>query len=189
MFTSPSAVRAALALQKLRTRRGQLWCAVGTGTALALRRAGIARVESPHRMDSEGLLDLQVLADVRGIDIGLVTAPGGRDRIATSLLQRGARILRADVYLRIPAALSASALARLRALRRRPWLALSSGQALLQILAQLPVPARERLLRARVAAASERLAALARDAGFENIRVAASARPRDLIAAMAGTTG
>ena len=189
VFTSPSAVRAALALQPLRIRRGQLWCAVGDGTALALRRAGIARVESPRRMDSEGLLDLPVLAHVRGTGVGLVTAPGGRDRIAAGLLRRGARILRADVYARIPIAPSAAAQARLRALRRRPWLALSSGQALHQILAQLPATARERLLRARVAAASDRLAALAREAGFEDIRVAASARPRDLIAAMAGATG
>ncbi len=189
VFTSPSAVRAALALRPLRTRRGQLWCAVGDGTALALRRAGIARVEAPRRMDSEGLLDLPVLTDVRGTDIGLITAPGGRDRIAAGLLGRGARILRADVYARVPVAPSTAALARLRALRRRPWLALSSGQALHQILAQLPAAACDRLLRARVAAASTRLAALAREAGFDDIRVAASARPRDLIAAMAGTTG
>jgi uroporphyrinogen-III synthase len=187
VFTSPSAVRAALALRPLRTRRGQRWCAVGDGTALALRRAGIARVESPRQMDSEGLLDLPVLTDVRGSDIGLVTAPGGRDRIAAGLLGRGARILRADVYVRVPVAPSTAALARLRALRRPPWLALSSGQALLQVLAQLPGPARECLLRARVAAASERLATLAREAGFEDIRIAASARPHDLIAAMTGT--
>ena len=189
VFTSPSAVRAALALQPLRTRRGQLWCAVGEGTALALRRAGIARVEAPRRMDSEGLLDLPMLTVVRGTDIGLITAPGGRDRIAAGLLGRGARILRADVYVRAPVAPSTAALARLRALRRRPWLALSSGQALHQVLAQLPAAACDRLLRARVAAASDRLAALAREAGFDDIRVAASARPRDLIAAMAGTTG
>lgn len=189
VFTSPSAVRAALALQPLRSRRGQVWCAVGAGTAQALRRAGIAHVESPRRMDSEGLLDLPVLAHVRGTGVGLVTAPGGRDRIAAGLLRRGARILRADVYARVPVAPSAAAQARLRALRRRPWLALSSGQALHQILAQLPATACDRLLRARVAAASDRLAALAREAGFADIRVAASARPRDLIAAMAGPNG
>jgi hypothetical protein len=39
-----------------------------------------------------------------------------------------------------------------------------------------------------VAAASDRLAALAQVAGFEDIHLAASARPRDLIAAMAGAT-
>ncbi|HEX5662303.1 MAG TPA: uroporphyrinogen-III synthase, partial [Xanthomonadaceae bacterium] len=138
---------------------------------------------------SDLLLDLPMLTVVRGTDIGLITAPGGRDRIATGLLGRGARILRADVYTRVPVAPSAAAQARLRALRRRPWLALSSGQALHQVLAQLPAAACDRLLRARVAAASDRLAALAREAGFDDIRVAASARPRDLIAAMAGTTG
>jgi uroporphyrinogen-III synthase len=188
VFTSPSAVRAALALQPLCARDGQRWCAVGAGTAAALRRAGIAHVESPRRMDSEGLLDLPALAHVRGAGVGLVTAPGGRDRIAAGLLRRGARILRADVYTRVPIAPSVAAQARLRAVRRRPWLALSSAQALHQILAQLPATARDRLLRARVAAASDRLAALAQEAGFEDIHLAASARPRDLIAAMAGTT-
>ena len=189
VFTSPSAVRAALALQPLRARDGQRWCAVGAGTAAALQRAGIAHVESPRRMDSEGLLDLPALAHVRGTGVGLVTAPGGRDRIAAGLRRRGARILRADVYTRVLVAPSAVAQARLRAVRRRPWLALSSAQALHQILAQLPATARDRLLRARVAAASDRLAALAQEAGFEDIHLAASALPRDLIAAMVGATG
>ncbi|HWI23975.1 MAG TPA: hypothetical protein VNS59_03520 [Lysobacter sp.] len=39
------------------------------------------------------------------------------------------------------------------------------------------------LAHARVLAASERLAALAREHGFTDIRVARSAQPRDLIAA------
>src|SRR5687768_10120406 len=37
LFTSPSAVRAAQALQRLRPRRGQHWFAVGAGSAAALR--------------------------------------------------------------------------------------------------------------------------------------------------------
>ena len=61
--TSPAAVRAAHALQPLRRRRGQAWFAVGSGTAAALRRAGIADVVAPTRMDSEGLLALPGLRD------------------------------------------------------------------------------------------------------------------------------
>lgn len=184
VFTSPSAVQAAGALQPLRARPGQRWYAVGAGTADALRRLGIADVESPQRMDSEGLLGLPSLVVAMDGDVGLVTAPGGRELIASGLARRGARVLRADVYARLPVAPAASAIARLEALPGRPWLALSSGQALQQVLAALPAPARASLLRARVAAASERLAALAREVGFEDIVVAASARPRDLIAAM-----
>lgn len=184
VFTSPSAVHAAHALQPLRGRSGQHWYAVGTGTARALRRHGIADAESPERMDSEGLLGLPSLAAIAGDEVGLVTAPGGRDLIAAGLGRRGARIVRADVYLRVPVVPAARAIARMRALPGRPWLALSSGEALRHVLAALSASDRKRLLRARVAAASPRLAARAREAGFDEVVVATSARPRDLVAAM-----
>lgn len=184
VFTSPNAVRAALALQPLRARRGQAWLAVGEGTAAALRRAGIAAPVAPARMDSEGLLDLPLLQDVDGMRVGLVAAPGGRNRIAPSLQARGAKLLRADVYARIAVAPRADAIERLRTLRA-PWLLLSSGEALEHLLAALPADAARRLRRARVVAASPRLAALARRHGFAVAATAASARPRDLLDAAA----
>lgn len=185
VFTSPAAVRAAMKIVPLRARRGQRWFAVGAGTARALRRAGIAEVAAPARMDSDGLLALPGLREVRGRDVGLVTAPGGRDRIAPALQRRGARLLRADVYARVPTTPSPAAVARLRSLRQRPWLALSSGEALQRILLVLPDDALRVLRRARVVAASQRLAELAHAAGFRDVVVAASALPRDLVAAMA----
>lgn len=187
VFTSPAAVRAALALQALRPRRGSAWIAVGAGTATALHRAGVAQVQAPQRMDSEGLLALPALAAVRGLDIGLVTAPGGRGVIATTLRRRGARVLRADVYERAPIAPMPRALAALRALDAPPWLALSSGEAFGHLIEALPADALARLRQARVVAASERLAALARGHGFTVAAVAGSARPRALLAAAAST--
>jgi uroporphyrinogen-III synthase len=65
VFTSPAAVRAAEALQPLQLRDGQVYYAVGGGTARTLRRAGIAQVEAPARMDSEGLLALPGLRKSR----------------------------------------------------------------------------------------------------------------------------
>ena len=188
--TSPAAVRAASALHALRKRRGQAWCAVGSGTATALRRAGIDDVVAPSRMDSEGLLALDELRGVRGRSIGLLTAPGGRGVIAPTLRKRGAKVLRADVYRRVEVALSPVALARLRALRTKPWLALGSGEALQLALTRLPADLAGKLRKADVAAASERLAQAARDAGFRGrVVTAASARPRDLVAAMTGAIG
>jgi len=184
VFTSPMAARAAAALQPLRARRGQAWFAVGAGTAAALRRAGIDTVASPARMDSEGLLALPGLRELHGTAVGLITAPGGRERIETGLRRRGAQVLRADVYARVPMPPSPRSVAALRGLRGRPWLALSSNGALSRLLAALPDDARRILLRARVAAASARLATVARHAGFEDVVVAASARPADLVAAM-----
>lgn len=183
VFTSPNAVRAALRLQRLRRRRGQQFCAVGEGTARALRRAGIDVVAAPERMDSEGLLALPALAAVRGVEVGLVTAPGGRGRIAEGLRARGARLLRADVYARAPAPLPPRALAMLRTRPGRLLLALSSVEALQQAWDAAPADVRAVLAGARVLAGSERLAALARDLGFGDVRIARSARPRDLLAA------
>ncbi|GAA5002623.1 uroporphyrinogen-III synthase [Pseudoluteimonas lycopersici] len=188
--TSPAAVRATAALQALKRKRGQRWCAVGAGTAAALRRAGIDAVVSPSRMDSEGLLALAELQSLHGRGVGLLTAPGGRNVIAPTLRKRGAHVLRADVYRRVEIPFSSASLSRFRALRAKPWLALGSGEALQQALTRLPADLADKLRAADVAAASERLAQAAREFGFQGrIAVAASARPRDLVAAMAAAIG
>jgi len=189
VFTSPAAVRTATQLQSLRARDGQQWFAVGAGTAAALRRAGIAAVIAPTRMDSDGLLALPGLQDVRGRDIGLVTAAGGRELIAPTLRGRGARVLRANVYARIATRPSPRAIKDLRALPAQAWLMLSSGAALEQLLATLPADAIAALRSAHVAAASDRLALLAQSHGFRHIVTAASAMPRDLVDAAAHASG
>lgn len=188
VFTSPMAVRAAQRLQCLAATTGQRFLAVGAGSAAALKRAGIAAVTAPERMDSEGLLALPALQDVQRLRVGLVTAPGGRDRIEPALRARGATVLRAEVYVRQPVAPAPRALAALRALQAPAWLAVSSGEALERTLAAVPSAALRVLRRARVVAASERLAALARGHGFDVAGVAASARPGDLVAAMASAS-
>jgi len=184
VFTSPPAVAAAHALQPLVARGEQTWLAVGAGTARALARAGIADVQSPGRMDSEGLLALPALRNVAGRSVGLVTAPGGRGVIADALHDAGARVCRADVYVRVPTPPSQTRIAQLMALPG-PWvLPLSSGEALLRTLDALPQAAIDRLRRARVVAASARLEALARHAGFDDVVRAGDARPSSLLAAL-----
>lgn len=180
--TSPAAVRAAAALATLRRRRGQAFCAVGSATAGALRRAGIDTVHAPERMDSEGLLALDVLQSVRGLDIGLLTAPGGRDHIAPTLRARGATVHRADVYARELLAPSPRALAALRTFDGPLLLPVSSGEALLTTLAAVPDDVAARLRGARILAASERLAALAQGAGCHDVRIADGPRPAQLLA-------
>ncbi|TXH69323.1 MAG: uroporphyrinogen-III synthase [Lysobacteraceae bacterium] len=183
IVTSPAAARAAARLTPLRPRRGQSWCAIGHGTAQALRRAGIARVEVPDRMDSEGLLALPGLREVRGTSVGLLTAPGGRDQIAPALRRRGAELLRADVYERVPLRLSTTMIARLRA-SPDPWLLpVSSGEALQRVLAQAPPDLARRLRDARVLAASARIAEIARACGCRDVRIAPGPAPRQLLAA------
>jgi uroporphyrinogen-III synthase len=189
LFTSPAAARAAAAIRRLRGSSGQSWLAVGAGTAAALRRAGVDEVSAPQRMDSEGLLALPALQDLQGRSVGMVTAPGGRGVIAPTLAARGARVLRAEVYARVPVAPSPLALARLRALEPPVYLALSSGEALQRIMGTLPPELAARLHGARVVAASARLGHLAGEAGFAHVRVASDARPAALLAAAAAWHG
>lgn len=185
IFTSPAAVQAAARIAPLAAGPGQQRLAVGATTAGALRRAGVAEPVHPGRMDSEGLLALPQLRQVDGLDIGLVTAPEGRSFLTASLQERGARVLRADVYDRVPVAPSSRALATLRALPASTplLLALSSGLALETLLGSLPADVAGRLRRARVLAASERLVGLARSHGFTDVVQATDARPASLMAA------
>jgi uroporphyrinogen-III synthase len=71
----------------------------------------------------------------------------------------------------------------LRAAPGRGAIALSSGDALQTLVSNAPADLKPRLLRARVLAGSERLAGEARALGFDDLVVAASARPADLVAA------
>ncbi len=181
LATSPAAVRAAHALQPLRARDGQRWFAVGAGTAAALRRAGIDEVAAPSRMDSEGLLALPGLQHFDGERVGLVTAPGGRGTLAPELHARGAEVLRADVYLRVPVPPSPRALAALRGLSRPTAVAISSGEALQLMLAAVPLDIATRLRALPVICASDRLLQLAATLGFEQRHRAADARPASLV--------
>ena len=191
IVTSPAAVSAANALLPLRRAAPCSWMAVGEGTRRALQRHGVQGVLTPQRMDSEGLLDLpplqaRALAHRR---VGLITAPEGRGRLQAALQARGAQLVQADVYDRIPVRPSPQAVARLLRLAPPFWLALSSGQALEQLLQALPAEACVHLLQAHVAAASARLAGLAVATGFRgSVVTAASALPKELMAAIAAAS-
>lgn len=191
LFTSPNAVAMAATLQALQARRGQRVLAVGAGTRRALQRHGIA-AWAPRRMDSEGLLAMPGLADVARRRIGLVTGAGGRDALAPVLRRRGAEVLRVDVYARVPLALPSKrlqALAGVLATPQQVLLPVSSGEALQQVLDELPAALRKPLARIAVVAASARLADAARAAGFRRIAIASDARPASLLRAAADAFG
>jgi uroporphyrinogen-III synthase len=185
LYTSPNAVAMAATMHPLTPRRRQVVLAVGSGTVRALQRHGVV-AQSPHRMDSEGLLAMPELADVAQRRIGLVTGRGGRGVLAPALRKHGAEVMRVDVYARTPLSPSPHALEKLRTALVDPALVLlplSSGEALRPLLPALPQAMRERFTRIAVVAASARLAELARAAGFRRIAIAADARPASLLRA------
>lgn len=184
VVTSPAAVRAAAVLADMAAVPGQFH-AVGEGSRLALQRAGALRVEAPSRMDSEGLLGLPALRELSaGATVGLVTAPGGRGKIPRQLQARGVKVLRADVYRRVPLRIAAGrwqTLAAAMAGEVPVALALTSGEAWAAWRAQCPPGLDVRPL--AVVAASARLARLAHEAGCRHVVQATSARPAAVVAA------
>ena len=176
LFTSPAAVRFAAALLSL---NGPLCIAIGPSTASGLRRAGVLRVVSPaNDPRSEGALALPELTPPPA-EIGLVTAPGGRGLLGRILTERGSRVRRANVYRREPLAPTAAARRRLMNVDGPLALLVSSGEALAAALAGLAPDERAHLQRAVGVCASERLAQLASEHGFEHICVSDSTQPAE----------
>lgn len=185
LFTSPAAVRFAFASETRRLPHGALVVAVGEGTRAALARLGIDAQVPADRYDSEGLLALPALVDVRGRRIALVGAAGGRDLIASTLRARGAAVEAVHVYERVPPQLTRRHFDALAAASDPLLTLVSSGEALANLVALLPDAALARLRGQTLIASSARLGGLARAAGFAEVAIAQSALPRDLLAAAA----
>ncbi len=184
VFTSPAAVHAAHRLVQLQQPAQAQWVSVGDGTARALQACGIDTVIRPARMDSEGLLALPLFHQPLQA-VGLITAPGGRGMLVPALEQRGARILRADVYQRVALRLRASSVQALADALPGCVLALSSAEALTLVLQQLPGSLTEALRQRPVVASSERMLESAHAAGFTHAVRAAGPLPEQLAAAAA----
>jgi len=186
IFTSPAAVRACFALApSLHLPRRARAFAVGAGTRRALARHGIEAFAPDAGADSEALLALPMLADIRGRRVALVGAAGGRNLIAPTLRTRGARVEAIDVYERRTPRLTRRHFDALAA-APQPWITLlSSAEALANLCEQVPPQLAARWRRQPLVVASERLAALARAQGFGDIGVARSALGEDLLEAAA----
>ena len=105
--------------------------ATGPGTAGALRAVGIPDVSIPQTTyDSEGLLALPALADLRGKRIVIFRGEGGRDHLADALRARGAHVDCIDCYRRIRPESGAGGLAEALLAGRAHALTITSSEGL-----------------------------------------------------------
>jgi uroporphyrinogen-III synthase len=101
IFVSANAVEQAFALAPGLARGLRTVFAVGAATARALQSHGIADVIVPEdAADSEALLRLPQLENVRDQRVLIVRGEGGRELLADTLEQRGALVRRAECYRR-----------------------------------------------------------------------------------------
>ncbi|HEY4143842.1 uroporphyrinogen-III synthase [Pinirhizobacter sp.] len=179
VFTSPAAVAHARQLRSLATTA--VACAVGAGTAKALARAGITNVRFPDREDSEGLLAMDVMSQLGHARVALVGAAGGRGIVRAALRDRSAQFEEVHVYRRGPARLDARHRAAAGAFTPRDRVLLSSAEALANLQRGLAGAPWQALLGATWIVSSERLAAMARDAGIAIVHVASAAQGQALL--------
>lgn len=104
VFISPNAVERALPLLHARypvLPAALTLAAVGAGTVRALQRCGIENVLAPTaRFDSEALLALPSLQQLRGKKIVIFRGEGGRELLGDTLTARGAAVEYAECYRR-----------------------------------------------------------------------------------------
>ncbi|MEF3192845.1 MAG: uroporphyrinogen-III synthase, partial [Halothiobacillaceae bacterium] len=117
IFISPNAVRMAQQILPASAwPAGARLACVGSGTARALREAGLRDLLVPDAgADSEAILALPEMHEVRGRHILIVRGEGGRTLLADTLAQRGARVDHAVVYRRRPLPPDLAALRRMGA--------------------------------------------------------------------------
>jgi uroporphyrinogen-III synthase len=180
IFTSPAAVRYAVALAALDT--DAIVVATGQGTSRVLRQRGV-NGQIPKRQDSEGVLALPALQSLQGRRVALITAPDGRGLLQEQLAKRGAMVREVHVYTRGAPRLSRRHVDAVLHLPKTACVLFSSAQAMRHLLTLLPVAAKDRLRSATAIVSSDRIADLARLEGFSRVEMATSAHSDDLLAA------
>lgn len=172
IFISPNAVR--YAMEAIRNAGGlpaTLQVAtVGTSSASALHDYGVQKVIVPQlRFDSESLLALPEMQNVRGKRVVIFRGDSGRELLGDTLTSRGAQLEYVSCYHRSNPQHDASSL-----LAANPdALSVSSTEALSNLWALLEPAGREQLLSNPIFVSHPRIAAAAHTQGWKNIITAA----------------
>ena len=169
-FVSANAVNMAVpAILEKRTWPESVRIAViGKRSAGELQRFGlVADLMPEHRFDSEGLLALPPMRQVDGKRCVIFRGGGGRDFLANTLRERGARVEYVEAYRRVrPRADNSAVLAQWRA-GRIDIVLVNSVESLQNLVEMLGSAGKSLLLATPLLVVSERLAAAARQLGFE----------------------
>src|SRR6056297_1188806 len=147
--------------------------------------ANAVRAETPgDQMHSEGLLALSSLAAVEGQRVLIVKGEGGRDTIRRTLEGRGARVDELACYRRGCPSLAPGALAAMLERWAIDIVLISSGEGLCNFVELLRPAEPTNFSQLSLIAPSERVAELARAAGFDRIVTAANASDAAMLHAL-----
>lgn len=158
IFTSANAVLQARAIDAGQWPQGL--AAVGPATAAALESASGAQVLAPLQgASSEALLARPELAALSGKRVLIVTGADGLETLSTELARRGATVVTAAVYHRVPLPHTPEVIES--SLKRAKAIVVTSGQALEHLWNLTPETLRGALLKKQLVAPSERVVEMA----------------------------
>ncbi|MCC7080544.1 MAG: uroporphyrinogen-III synthase [Burkholderiales bacterium] len=175
IFVSPSAASRGLSLIRRRRelRSGLQLAAVGKGTARELQRLGATNVLVPDSgADSESLLALPQLADMRARSVLIFRGSGGRELLGVSLAGRGASVEYAECYRRTRPQVDVQALLRAWTQGEIHAVTVTSGEGLSNLFDMLGTLGRHWLRKTPLFVAHERIAMRARELGIVQVVVA-----------------
>ncbi|MBS0849928.1 uroporphyrinogen-III synthase [Citrobacter sp. JGM124] len=162
------------------------WFAIGRTTALALHAASHLTVHYPHDKEtSEVLLQLPELQNISGKQVLILRGNGGRELLGKTLQERGAKVDFCECYQRNEINYNGMEEAWRWSEKNVSTLVVTSGEMLQQLHTLIPAWYRENwLTQCQLLVVSERLASLARDLGWQDIRVADNADNDALLRAL-----
>ena len=184
IFVSRNAVE--FALPYLKSEDLPTVAAIGKKTAAALEQANIPVEIVPTSFDSEGLLAMSAMQNVAGKRILLVRGQAGREKLADTLLQRGAAVDYAEVYRRVKPIENKKRLQTLLLQKKLDTVTVASGDSLLNLIA-LSGEQKSALSNLPFIVMSERISRLAQQQSFAetgNIHVAPEASDEGLVTAL-----
>lgn len=158
--------------------------AVGPTTAKAAAECLACEViSSDSGMTSEDILTLPQLQAVREKKIGIVRGQGGRELLADTLRERGARVDYLEAYSRRRVDYESADFCARLLIAGVNVLTVSSGESL-DRLKELLLHKAEIMQQLDLVAPSQRVAELALEAGFQRVHNASGADPASFVAAL-----
>jgi uroporphyrinogen-III synthase len=159
---------------------------VGASSAQALARYGLSVDLVPaHQFNSEALLALEELQDMRGKRVVIFRGNGGRDVLRDVLSQRGAEVDYVEVYRRACPVIDPGAIAHYWQPGAVDLITITSNESLQNLHAMAGPPGQPLLRELRLVVISERQVVLARELGFKHRPlVAANASDEAILAVL-----
>lgn len=175
IFISANAVNFALSANdgKIEPFKSCQIVVVGAATKKVLDDVGLSTVLMPadNQFNTEGLLATEAMQSVKGLSCLVVRGDGGRELLADTLRERGARVEYLEVYTRVQPACKQQALTDNLQQGTLHFITITSGDGLKNLMAMVAVELHDKLLSVPLVVISDRIRRLAKKIGFKQVAV------------------